>query len=170
MLVARPVSSDARVIASPTSTWTASTFKLLVEHPPESWDDIDDETLKSHILGLPKMLAKLASGMNKPAQQTVIPAASVQQLLVPLPIKKINTKDTNGGSIGKLPDEIDPNMVNELPELISRKKFGNGCGLQCKLGHRNPVQAIERYSFPTKNTKHYPISYIYGSKTLPEGL
>ncbi|KAL0398088.1 UNVERIFIED_CONTAM: DNA polymerase eta [Sesamum radiatum] len=36
-----------------------------------------------------KMLAKLASGMNKPAQQTVVPLSSVEKLLESLPIKKI---------------------------------------------------------------------------------
>lgn len=36
-----------------------------------------------------QMLAKLASGMNKPAQQTVVPFLSVNKLLEPLPIKKM---------------------------------------------------------------------------------
>lgn len=35
------------------------------------------------------MLAKLASGMNKPAQQTVVPFSSVKDLLEALPIKKM---------------------------------------------------------------------------------
>lgn len=36
-----------------------------------------------------QMLAKLASGMNKPAQQTVVPLSSVKGLLESLPIKKM---------------------------------------------------------------------------------
>lgn len=36
-----------------------------------------------------QMLAKLASGMNKPAQQTVVPFSSVKGLLESLPIKKM---------------------------------------------------------------------------------
>jgi len=35
------------------------------------------------------MLAKLASAMNKPAQQTVVPHSSVERLLATLPIKKM---------------------------------------------------------------------------------
>lgn len=35
------------------------------------------------------MLAKLASGMNKPAQQTIVPFSSVKGLLESLPIKKM---------------------------------------------------------------------------------
>jgi DNA polymerase eta len=37
------------------------------------------------------MLAKLASGMNKPAQQAVVPSSSVKGLLESLPVKK-NTR------------------------------------------------------------------------------
>src|SRR5262245_39660508 len=37
-----------------------------------------------------QMLAKLASGMNKPAQQTVVPSSSVKKLLESLPIKKMS--------------------------------------------------------------------------------
>lgn len=36
-----------------------------------------------------QMLAKLASGMNKPAQLTVVPLSSVRELLDSLPIKKM---------------------------------------------------------------------------------
>uniref|UniRef100_A0A804RFI2 UmuC domain-containing protein n=1 Tax=Zea mays TaxID=4577 RepID=A0A804RFI2_MAIZE len=36
-----------------------------------------------------KMLAKLVSGMHKPAQQTVVPSSSVQDLLASLPVKKM---------------------------------------------------------------------------------
>ncbi|KZV46344.1 DNA polymerase eta [Dorcoceras hygrometricum] len=36
-----------------------------------------------------KMLAKLTSGMHKPAQQTIVPFSSVKNFLEPLPIKKM---------------------------------------------------------------------------------
>ncbi|VAH64080.1 unnamed protein product [Triticum turgidum subsp. durum] len=36
-----------------------------------------------------KMLAKLVSGMHKPAQQTVVPSSSVQDFLASLPVKKM---------------------------------------------------------------------------------
>jgi DNA polymerase eta len=35
------------------------------------------------------MLAKLVSGMHKPAQQTVVPSSSVQDFLASLPVKKM---------------------------------------------------------------------------------
>lgn len=36
-----------------------------------------------------QMLAKLVSGMHKPAQQTVVPSSSVQDFLASLPVKKM---------------------------------------------------------------------------------
>ncbi|GAB2213959.1 hypothetical protein Drorol1_Dr00018287 [Drosera rotundifolia] len=153
---------------------TDAAESMLVEHPPESWDYIDDETLKSHILGLPKdesdaaekvkswlcrsdadhhdkllacgvlivaelrqqvlketeftcsagiahnkMLAKLAGGINKPAQQTVVPAASVQELLVPLPIKKMKQL---GGKLGdSLQSDLGVNTVGDLLQFSIEK-------------------------------------------------
>ncbi|KAJ7518245.1 hypothetical protein O6H91_21G061000 [Diphasiastrum complanatum] len=46
-----------------------------------------------------KMLAKLASGMHKPAQQTIVPSSAVQGLLTDLPINKIGQL---GGKLGHL--------------------------------------------------------------------
>ncbi|RZR93748.1 hypothetical protein BHM03_00022322, partial [Ensete ventricosum] len=66
---------------------------MLSETPPEVLDKIDEEVLKSHVLGLHvyswQMLAKLASAMHKPAQQTVVPSSSVKDLLASLPVKKM---------------------------------------------------------------------------------
>ncbi|CAM6116824.1 unnamed protein product [Calypogeia fissa] len=45
-----------------------------------------------------KMLAKLASGMHKPAQQTLIPSSGAPGLLASLPIKKLKGL---GGKLGK---------------------------------------------------------------------
>ncbi|GAB2280940.1 hypothetical protein Dimus_015557 [Dionaea muscipula] len=147
---------------------------MLVEHPPECRNDVDDEALKSHILGLReddsdikekvrnwlsrsdadhhdkllacgalivaelreqvlketeftcsagiahnKMLAKLASGMNKPAQQTVVPTASVQELLVPLPIKKLKQL---GGKLGdSLQSDLGVKIVGDLLHFSMEK-------------------------------------------------
>ncbi|BFI31800.1 DNA polymerase eta [Marchantia polymorpha subsp. ruderalis] len=45
-----------------------------------------------------KMLAKLASGMHKPAQQTLVPSSAVQGLLATLPTRKIKYL---GGKLGR---------------------------------------------------------------------
>lgn len=45
-----------------------------------------------------RLLAKLCSGLHKPAQQTVVPAASVAALLDPLPLSKLRGL---GGQFGK---------------------------------------------------------------------
>lgn len=51
-----------------------------------------------------KMLAKLASGMHKPAQQTLVPFSSVPNLLATLPIKKMKQLG------GKLGDSLQENL------------------------------------------------------------
>lgn len=50
---------------------------------------MDNGFAVAYVLYMLQMLAKLASGMNKPAQQTVVPFASVTSLLDPLPIRKM---------------------------------------------------------------------------------
>ncbi len=45
-----------------------------------------------------KILAKLASGLHKPAQQTVVPLAAVRALLAPLPIGRLRQL---GGKFGE---------------------------------------------------------------------
>ncbi|GMH01395.1 hypothetical protein Nepgr_003234 [Nepenthes gracilis] len=141
---------------------------MLAENPPESLEDINDEALKSHIVGLAedgsdvkekvknwlcrtdashrdkllacgalivaelraqvfmeteftcsagiahnKILAKLTSGMNKPAQQTVVPSVSVKELLAPLPIKKMKQLG------GKLGDSLKSNLgVSTIGDLL----------------------------------------------------
>ncbi|XP_030550671.2 DNA polymerase eta isoform X2 [Rhodamnia argentea] len=148
---------------------------MLAETPPESLEVIDDEALKSHILGLKhedgsdmkenvkewlcrsdadhrdkllacgvlivadlrmqvlqetqftcsagishnKMLSKLASAMNKPAQQTVVPCLSVQGLLESLPIKKMKQL---GGKLGSsLQSELGVNFVGDLLRFSEQK-------------------------------------------------
>ncbi|KAK6931960.1 DNA polymerase, Y-family, little finger domain [Dillenia turbinata] len=147
---------------------------MLVETPPERLDVIDEEALKSHVLGLDedggdiketvrnwlcrsdadhrdkllacgalivaelriqvlketeftcsagiahnKMLAKLASAMNKPAQQTVVPFSSVKGLLDPLPIKKMKQL---GGKLGSsLQSDLGVNTVGDLLQFSEEK-------------------------------------------------
>ncbi|KAG5516124.1 hypothetical protein RHGRI_036989 [Rhododendron griersonianum] len=147
---------------------------MLAEAPPESSERIDEEALKSHVLGLNedgsnlketvrewlqrseadhrdkllacgafivadlrmqvlketeftcsagiahnKMLAKLASGMNKPAQQTVVPFASVEGLLEHLPVKKMKQL---GGKLGSsLQIDLGVNTVGELLQFSEDK-------------------------------------------------
>ncbi|CAN1166448.1 DNA polymerase eta [Linum perenne] len=66
-----------------------------------------------------KMLAKLASGMNKPAQQTVVPLPSVDGMLNSLPIKKMKQL---GGKLGSsLQYELGANTVGDLLQFSEEK-------------------------------------------------
>ncbi|CAH2041012.1 unnamed protein product [Thlaspi arvense] len=66
-----------------------------------------------------KMLAKLASSMNKPAQQTLVPSASVKGLLEYLPIKKMKQL---GGKLGtSLQDDLGVNTVGDLLQFSEEK-------------------------------------------------
>ncbi|GAA0156678.1 DNA metabolism protein [Lithospermum erythrorhizon] len=66
-----------------------------------------------------KMLAKLVSGMNKPAQQTVVPFSSVKKLLDPLPIKKMKHL---GGKLGtSLQIDLGVNTVGDLLKYSEAK-------------------------------------------------
>ncbi|KAI3794717.1 hypothetical protein L1987_37352 [Smallanthus sonchifolius] len=148
---------------------------MLKETPLESLESIDEEVLKSHVLGLSlngndddkeivrewltrrdadhrdkllacgaiivaelrlqvlreteftcsagvahnKMLAKLATGMNKPAQQTIVTLASVKGLLEPLPIKKMKQL---GGKLGSsLQTDLGVNTVGDLLQFSEEK-------------------------------------------------
>lgn len=65
------------------------------------------------------MLAKLASGMNKPAQQTVVPFSSVKELLGNLPIKKMKQL---GGKLGtSLQIDLGINTVGDLLHFSEAK-------------------------------------------------
>ncbi|XP_021827570.1 DNA polymerase eta isoform X2 [Prunus avium] len=148
---------------------------MLAEAPPQILEVIDEEVLKSHVLGLNsedgsnakesvrkwlcrndadrrdkllacgafiiaelrlqvlketeftcsagiahnKILAKLASGMNKPAQQTVVPFSSVKGLLDSLPIKKMKQL---GGKLGdSLQSDLGVNTVGDLLQFSEEK-------------------------------------------------
>ncbi|XP_022885572.1 DNA polymerase eta isoform X3 [Olea europaea var. sylvestris] len=154
---------------------TESAETMLAELPPHRLESINEEALKSHVLGLDvqdgdnaresvrkwflksdadhrdkllacgalivselrlqvleeteftcsagiahnKMLAKLASGMNKPAQQTVVPFLSVNKLLEPLPIKKMKQL---GGKLGtSLQVDLGVNTVGDLLHFSEQK-------------------------------------------------
>ncbi|KAJ3674829.1 hypothetical protein LUZ60_005445 [Juncus effusus] len=66
-----------------------------------------------------KMLAKLASGMNKPAQQTVVPTSCVSNLLASLPVKKMKQL---GGKLGSsLQEDLGINTVGDLLQFSEHK-------------------------------------------------
>uniref|UniRef100_A0A0D9V5V1 DNA polymerase eta n=1 Tax=Leersia perrieri TaxID=77586 RepID=A0A0D9V5V1_9ORYZ len=66
-----------------------------------------------------KMLAKLVSGMHKPAQQTVVPSSAVQDFLVSLPIKKMKQL---GGKLGSsLQDDLGVKTVGDLLSFAEEK-------------------------------------------------
>ncbi|KAJ8426275.1 hypothetical protein Cgig2_021590 [Carnegiea gigantea] len=76
-----------------------------------------------------KMLAKLASVMNKPAQQTVVPSTSVKEFLGPLPIKKMKQL---GGKLGdSLQSDLQVNTVGDLLQFSEQKlqdRYGMNTG------------------------------------------
>ncbi|KAL1537541.1 DNA-directed DNA polymerase [Salvia divinorum] len=66
-----------------------------------------------------KMLAKLTSGMHKPAQQTIVPSSSVEELLESLPIKKMKQL---GGKLGtSLQVKLGVNTVGDLLQFSEEK-------------------------------------------------
>lgn len=66
-----------------------------------------------------KMLAKLASGMHKPAQQTIVPASCVPELLASLPVKKMKQL---GGKLGSsLENDLGIKTVGELLQFSESK-------------------------------------------------
>ncbi|XP_038710870.1 DNA polymerase eta isoform X2 [Tripterygium wilfordii] len=66
-----------------------------------------------------KMLAKLASAMNKPAQQTLVPSSSVEGLLSSFPIKKMKQL---GGKLGSsLQSDLGVSTVGELLQFSVEK-------------------------------------------------
>ncbi|KAI0497936.1 hypothetical protein KFK09_021175 [Dendrobium nobile] len=152
---------------------TDAAESMLLETPPEALEDIDEEALKSHVLGLSgdenrennvqrwfirsdaihqdkllacgaiivahlrgevlketeftcsagiahnKMLAKLASGMHKPAQQTIVPSSAVKDLLASLPVKKMKQL---GGKLGSsLQNDLGVNTVGDLLKFSEEK-------------------------------------------------
>ncbi|KAH0924274.1 hypothetical protein HID58_024292 [Brassica napus] len=158
---------------------TDAAESMLADAPPESLESIDEEALKSHILGMSRedgddfkesvrdwicrkdadrrdkllgcgiiivaelrkqvlketefscsagiahnkarsyLFSKLASGMNKPAQQTVVPYAAVQELLSSLPIKKMKQL---GGKLGtSLQTDLGIDTVGDLLQFSETK-------------------------------------------------
>lgn len=153
---------------------TDAAKSMLLGTPPELLEAIDEEVLKSHVLGRSnyvtdkegnvrewlcrsdadhedkllacgaiivaqlrekvleetkftcsagiahnKMLAKLASAMHKPAQQTVVPSSSVKALLASLPVKKMKQL---GGKLGSsLQIDLGVNTVGDLLQFTEEK-------------------------------------------------
>ncbi|CAN6874990.1 unnamed protein product [Brassica oleracea] len=158
---------------------TDAAESMLADAPPEGLESIDEEALKSHILGMSRedgddfkesvrdwicrkdadrrdkllgcgiiivaelrkqvlketefscsagiahnkarsdLFSKLASGMNKPAQQTVVPYAAVEELLSSLPIKKMKQL---GGKLGtSLQTDLGIDTVSDLLQFSETK-------------------------------------------------
>ncbi|CDY60652.1 hypothetical protein HID58_076128 [Brassica napus] len=158
---------------------TDAAESMLADAPPEGLESIDEEALKSHILGMSRedgddfkesvrdwicrkdadrrdkllgcgiiivaelrkqvlketefscsagiahnkarsdFFSKLASGMNKPAQQTVVPYAAVEELLSSLPIKKMKQL---GGKLGtSLQTDLGIDTVSDLLQFSETK-------------------------------------------------
>ncbi|XP_073154527.1 DNA polymerase eta isoform X2 [Henckelia pumila] len=163
---------------------TEAAETMLTEHPNGILDLINEEAIKSHVLGLHlddhnardcvrewflmnngdhrdkllacgalivtelrlevlkqteftcsagiahnKMLAKLTSGMHKPAQQTIVPFSSVKKFLEPLPIKKMKQL---GGKLGtSLETELGVNTVGDLLQFSEeslQERYGRNTG------------------------------------------
>ncbi|CAO2197555.1 unnamed protein product [Urochloa humidicola] len=65
------------------------------------------------------MLAKLVSGMHKPAQQTVVPSSSVRDFLASLPVKKMKQL---GGKLGSsLQDDLGVETIGDLLSFTEEK-------------------------------------------------
>ncbi|RLM92482.1 DNA polymerase eta [Panicum miliaceum] len=98
---------------------TDAAKEMLLQAPPDSPEEISIEAAKSNILGLPSMLAKLVSGMHKPAQQTVVPSSSVQDFLASLPVKKMKQL---GGKLGSsLQDDLGFETIGDLLSFTEEK-------------------------------------------------
>ncbi|KAJ0982898.1 hypothetical protein J5N97_011153 [Dioscorea zingiberensis] len=76
-----------------------------------------------------KMLAKLASAMHKPAQQTVVPTSCVKDLLASLPVKKMKQL---GGKLGSsLQSDLGVQTVGDLLQFSVEKlqeRYGTNTG------------------------------------------
>ncbi|CAI9102870.1 OLC1v1001229C4 [Oldenlandia corymbosa var. corymbosa] len=83
----------------------------------------------SLFLGFKQILAKLASGMNKPSQQTVVPSSSVTKLLQNFPIKKMKQL---GGKLGtSIQTDLAVETVGDLlqfPESKLQELYGVNTG------------------------------------------
>ncbi|XP_071683574.1 DNA polymerase eta [Lolium perenne] len=100
-----------------------------------------------------RMLAKLVSGMHKPAQQTVVPSSSVQDFLASLPVKKMKQL---GGKLGSsLQDDLGVETVGDLLGFTEEK-------LQEYYGGTN---SILRY---IKSPSSSATSAILDSSSTPE--
>ena len=84
-----------------------------------------------------KILAKLGSGLHKPAQQTLVPLTAVSALLAPLPVGRLRQL---GGKFGEqLTRDLGITTVGALPcrqtaQLFVSLHFMTGrAGPECRL-------------------------------------
>ncbi|PPS15899.1 hypothetical protein GOBAR_AA04679 [Gossypium barbadense] len=205
---------------------------MLADNPPQGMETIDEEALKSHILGLNnedgsdvkenvrkwihrhnadhrdkllacgilivaelrmqvlketeftcsagiahnKMLAKLASGMNKPAQQTVVPFSSVKGLLDTLPIRKINflARKQLGGKLGiSLQMDMGVNTVGDLlqfPEEKLQERYGINTGTWLwNIARGISGEEVEGHLLPKSHGSGKTFPGPRALKTVPAG-
>lgn len=77
-----------------------------------------------------QILAKLASGMHKPSQQTLVPLAAIPGLLQDLPIPKLRQL---GGKFGdELMASLSIKTVGESANLVAAKTEQSGTDSPCQ--------------------------------------
>jgi len=89
-----------------------------------------------------KALAKLATGRNKPAQQTIVPAASVPGLMQVLPIGKLRSL---GGKKGALLKEA--TMKAMAASLAAGGRLASAASAAVLLADPPPLQSRGEYSY-----------------------
>lgn len=78
-----------------------------------------------------KLLAKLASAMNKPNKQTVVPHRSVASIMATLPVKKIRNF---GGKVGQVLEELGCKTAADVQKLRAETlvaRFGDAKRAEC---------------------------------------
>jgi hypothetical protein len=78
-----------------------------------------------------KLLAKLASAMNKPNKQTVVPHRSVASIMATLPVKKIRNF---GGKVGQVLEELGCKTAADVQKLRAETlvaRFGGSKRAEC---------------------------------------
>eukprot|EP00897_Mesotaenium_endlicherianum_P001506 jgi/Mesen1/1383/ME000013S00880 len=130
---------------------TASVCARLQREPPFRVEDVPAGALASHVIGL--MLAKLASGLHKPAQQTVVPPEGVLTVLESLPIRKMEwVYNACRGLDGEEVDHWLSELAGELQGRLDLDLEQNGRTFRILTVHgvRGEVRAAPSRSMPLR--------------------
>lgn len=95
----------------------------------------DDRALLAAGISHNKLVAKLASAMNKPNNQTIVPYRAVPGIMATLPMKKIRNF---GGKVGQALEQLGCKMaadVQAVPMDTLVAKFGSQQRAECGPGH-----------------------------------